>query len=529
MSKLQCLTCFTATSRYHQQEFFDIKREHYKNLARMQWCSKAELDKHLRDIALGQRTAIIPHLVQGFLRVKVVREENEIAALLCKNLETTMSPCKRLLYFFGYEPRQLQHKDALGFLVSSWELNELSTEVELTYEFLVDTILIFRKGFGRRGGVYNAALNVYFKMFGRGSTRPHPSGAVAEEEVGAQQYYNRDYGNDLTSPFVRKVIHDLLQGVYKVAQRHNPELMELVNDTCCRGILTTGHIPKATHTQAIRVGANSIAHWSRSTKKKKGPMKGSRKKVKHSNTAANQSGPPVLCINTSQEPESDSDTSLECEVKEDCPPSNTFTRISRPAMRSMSFAAPPIGFFNTSHLDRIDQLTAEQRKSWVQISKTKKWSYCLKILHAQNDMFCLPTTCAYQFVFRTESAKFDLHPVAFFSMEGLGMAMELQHGLTHHFMGAAFSHHTCIPLCRRRSDGAINTTNSDNNVLIMAWGSNGGVREVRERQRRQEAPSLNAANARIGVLEAQLREAGLTPASAGPGDAGQVFISLAGC
>lgn len=513
---------FIPPPRYHHQEFIEIKYEQYANvLAKMGWTNKDDLDRQLRLIAIGQRIAIVPHLVQGFLRVKVVSKNCQIKALQRNNrVEKKLSACGKHMYYFGYEPKQLNHRDAFGFLVSSWEISALSTSVELTYDFLKEAILIMKRGFGKRGGIFNAALNAYFKIFGRGNTRPHPSAAVAEDEVGAQQYCNKNFGNDLTSPFVRKVIHDLLDGIYTIAQRHNPELMELVNDTCCRGILTTGHIPKVRPTKIYKAQQQSRPTGQGRSKGRKDPVKGCRLKVKHSNTGPKYLGMHLNISSNAKTDNSDfgflapSGDEMEnpTKVNETCSPGNVFTKLYRPAIRLMSFKAPPIGFFNTSHIDVMDKLTKDQRKSWLQIARTRQWSYCLEILHERNDMFCLPTTCAYQFVFRTEGAKFDLHPIAFFSMEGLSMAMELQHGLTHHFMGAAFSHHTCIPLCRRRSDGFINTTNSDDNILIMAWGSNGGVREVREKQQRQEAPSLNAANARIRVLEGQLLAAGLTPA-----------------
>jgi hypothetical protein len=91
--------------------------------------------------------------------------------------------------------------------------------------------------------------------------------------------------------------------------------------------------------------------------------------------------------------------------------------------------------------------------------------------------FCLPTTCGYQFVFESEESQANLTPLAFFGMEGLGMAVEIEHGTAHHFMGAMFSHQTCLPLCRE-SNGKLNASNSSSEFLILAWGTSGGRREA---------------------------------------------------
>ena len=100
-------------------------------------------------------------------------------------------------------------------------------------------------------------------------------------------------------------------------------------------------------------------------------------------------------------------------------------------------------------------------------------------LTSRND-FCLPTNCAYQFVFRSQDLKDRLEVDAYFAMEGLGLAVQLEHGILHHFMGAMSSHNTGLPVCRRLSDGFVTASNQENLMQIVGWGTCGGKREVSE-------------------------------------------------
>jgi hypothetical protein len=81
--------------------------------------------------------------------------------------------------------------------------------------------------------------------------------------------------------------------------------------------------------------------------------------------------------------------------------------------------------------------------------------------------------------FDSEKAKRNLTAFAFFGMEGLGMAVKIEHGTAHHFMGAMFSHQTCLPVCRG-PNGNFSANNNNNDFLILAWGTSGGRREVAE-------------------------------------------------
>jgi hypothetical protein len=105
---------------------------------------------------------------------------------------------------------------------------------------------------------------------------------------------------------------------------------------------------------------------------------------------------------------------------------------------------PTRGFMCSSHTDTVERLSRNQVTEWREMADSRRWRHCQKLLLHPD--FCLPTTCGYQFVFESEEAKRNLTPIAFFGMEGLGMAVQIEHGNTHHFMGAMFSHQTCLPL-----------------------------------------------------------------------------------
>ena len=109
------------------------------------------------------------------------------------------------------------------------------------------------------------------------------------------------------------------------------------------------------------------------------------------------------------------------------------------------------------------------------------------------DDFCLPTNCGYQFVYNGEETQQSVSVEAFFAMEGLGVAVQLQDGIFHHFMGAMSLHQTCLPLCKRVRDGHLTGSKQDNIMQIVGWGSCGGKREVAEAKARARAIRVVAA------------------------------------
>jgi hypothetical protein len=161
-------------------------------------------------------------------------------------------------------------------------------------------------------------------------------------------------------------------------------------------------------------------------------------------------------------------------------------------------------FCNADHVDGQDRLSKPQVKEWSDLADYYNWSHCYKLL--LQDHFCLPTTCGYQFVY-DKDAKTELSVDAFFAMNGLGLAMRIEHGIGHHFMGAMFAHNTCLPVCYNAS-GQVTVSNKDDNFQIIGWGTSGGFREVSEARNRQSASAeVSAANARVSEAEARVSEA----------------------
>ena len=160
---------------------------------------------------------------------------------------------------------------------------------------------------------------------------------------------------------------------------------------------------------------------------------------------------------------------------------------------------PTFGFVNTSHVDHMDSLTKEQRQEWKMASEQNGWTFCKTLLSSPD--FCLPTTCGYQFCFSSEEVTQQLSIMAFFSMEGLGLAVQLEHGIFHHFMPAMFSHRTCLPVCKigTSSSTMLSCCNSDNTFLIVGWGNSGGKKEVRASNKTSsnEAPPTAAKKKRL--------------------------------
>jgi hypothetical protein len=224
-------------------------------------------------------------------------------------------------------------------------------------------------------------------------------------------------------PSVRKIINDLAGNVSAVARSANPILMGEVGTICTRKILTTGEVP---------VESKAVL-------------------------------PPVLT-------------------------------------QGGSSKYPILGFANGTHCDSRDRLSDEQIKEWQQKTQKEieepasgkgKWKeqkdarnrYLLRLFRDPD--FCLPTTCGYQFVFNGTCEE-ELDVCAFFKMDGLGTAMSINHGVMQHFMGAMFSHQTCLPLVRSKKDDKVSASNCDNNFLIVGWGSNGGAAEVSESKRKRK-------------------------------------------
>jgi hypothetical protein len=147
---------------------------------------------------------------------------------------------------------------------------------------------------------------------------------------------------------------------------------------------------------------------------------------------------------------------------------------------------PTVGFTCESHCDFMDTLSRLVQKCWLQHAKDNKWTHCVELMNTATEDFCLPTTIGYQFCFRCNEDSDDIQIKAFFSMEGLGLAMEIVDGIGHHFMASAFSHHSCLPL--HSTSTHVSCSNEKDKFLLVAWGVSGGDREAKEKNAREFVP-----------------------------------------
>lgn len=135
-----------------------------------------------------------------------------------------------------------------------------------------------------------------------------------------------------------------------------------------------------------------------------------------------------------------------------------------------------LAFVNTCHVDTCDTIRDQQHQDLVHLLEksnddhlTKE--YKKKVLAFKG--FCLPTTIGYQFVNNGEQSG---QVEQYFSLEGLGLAVEIQHGIGHHFLGAAFAHRTCLCFLLD-TERNIQLSNCYNNCLVFAWGRSGGAND----------------------------------------------------
>jgi hypothetical protein len=93
----------------------------------------------------------------------------------------------------------------------------------------------------------------------------------------------------------------------------------------------------------------------------------------------------------------------------------------------------------------------------------------------------LPTTCGYQFVYNEENPlcqQKKLVPIQYFASDGLGVAMEIGDGDSHHFLGWLFSHRTTPCLLHDQSTNSIYLNNKEELFMVYAWGRSGGGRDA---------------------------------------------------
>ena len=390
--------------RYQLQEFVCVSKCSYLELLRKVWCNQQAFEAAVLAREESRKTVLVPQLGKS-LRFKIVdlKEYNVLCSLQKPGGKESLFERVRLNdmeYFFGTEPRNLAGKHAMGILVAYWGRDERVKKLKLNYDFGRACLGVFGTGFGSRHSAPSHGLNCYLKPSGRGTAATLPSPAQALEELSKQQYYTKEFVNQLLQPYVRKKVNELTTNVFHIAQECNPFVMKVVGTICTRQILTSGQVPLGSKVEGID---------------------------------------PSIIIPTG----------------------------------SMS---PSFGFVNAVHVDKMDKLRKEQVEEWKSNAKVKGMKHCLRVFNHEN--FCLPTTCGYQFLYNGDTAK-NWHVHAYFGLDGLGMTMKIEDGVVQHFLGAMFSHSTCVTVCERE-DGQMTASNSDDKFLILGWGSSGGGREVAE-------------------------------------------------
>jgi hypothetical protein len=401
----------TYLGSFFLQSFANIKKQSLKQLTQLKRCDVNKFKNKILELAISTTQLLVPVIHNDIiLKIKLVTLQEYHS--LQNKLQQKPYVTKTHGYLFA-APGNQSNESKAGVMVSCWAKHPLVTKLQLSYEFTKGAIGVFGNGHGQRDVSETCAgMNMYFKNGGRDTWRPHPSPFIAAAEVGLHQYFNNDQRNDLYHAMIRRMVNELSYNIQQCARLVNPELMTLVDDTCDRGILTTGAMPRGKNLKL--------------------------------------------------------------------PPLDARTPLDPPDHKRFS-NTPTYGFVNTSHVDTNDMLTKSQAKEWQGICQDKKWTLCEKFCKFHH--FCLPTTCGYQLCFSNESDKQDLQVQAFFSMEGLGLAVSLEDGLFHHFMAGIFSHRTCLPTATKLD--TISCHNS-HEFQIVAWGTSGGRKEVNAKKKKKK-------------------------------------------
>jgi hypothetical protein len=481
---------------------FHVKRDDFASLSQKGWCSRDAFAAHVKDLAVGSgmTQAIVPALGDhDYLRIKVVDAAESQKLTGGVTVETVKSPCNQFTYHFGYEPEALDSPKSIGFTVSIWQKHPKVIANQLTYEFATGLLRVWGSG-TTRSCSSKCGLQVFFKMSGRGSARPHPSGAVAEDDIWKQQYWNNTYGNDPMNAFLRKHVNILNSAVLEIGQEQQPQLMKLIHHNCSMGLVTTGSVPSFAPAKEYLTTCDPLflKEEKARTKRRQDARANKKRKLLEalesqvSQLHASDEDNPCLASEDGEEDEddtghfgdvSDSDFDSDSDMPASLPSRPKYTRARLTTIKQTNNRASCIGVVISSHVDKRDRLTKDQVEAWKAKCQEKNWSYCKELL--DHPMFCLPTTCAYQFVYNDapDSPEFrsEFSVTAFFSMEGLGLAMPLQHGISHNFMGGAFAHHTSIPYRRCYHTKEISCSNADNRILIVGWGKTGGKKTVKNK------------------------------------------------
>ena len=141
-------------------------------------------------------------------------------------------------YMFSSEGKDLE--GCPGVLLSYWVKSKLATTPRLSFEEAKSWIGCHGKGFGSRSEAKCVSMNVYLDE--RMSKRSHPTPFVAADEVHLMQYFNKNFKQHVMRASLLKPVNSLLNGAVSLAKQGHPQLMELIGDSCTKGIATSGSL-----------------------------------------------------------------------------------------------------------------------------------------------------------------------------------------------------------------------------------------------------------------------------------------------
>jgi hypothetical protein len=150
------------------------------------------------------------------------------------------------------------------------------------------------------------------------------------------------------------------------------------------------------------------------------------------------------------------------------------------AILTFKCTKPTLGFQNDLHIDYCDRLSQKQQNECK--DECQNDSYLCRLF--ESVQLGLPTTCGYQFHFNSKSqlpGLKTLEPMQYFSCDGLGLAIRIHDGMSHHFLGWTFSHRTTPCMLLDNDNLQIYLNNMKNLFMVYAWGRAGGEKDYRMR------------------------------------------------
>jgi len=226
----------TDNRRFSLQEFAELSKEAVDYLLELGGSLQELFDVEVRHLSCRLFTLVVPTLVNGSLRIKVVSSDE------CKSLQTQgMQELEHNgdHYLFGHEDSDL--KNTPGCLVSVWGNSPLASNPQLTCEFASAMLDVYGPGYGSRR--ISQCMGMNLCRDSRNTQQPHPSPFVADEDIGDHQYFNEHLLNyPLLQPVLEKRINELTSQALRLQQEINP-VMKPFAPLCTRKIITCGCRP----------------------------------------------------------------------------------------------------------------------------------------------------------------------------------------------------------------------------------------------------------------------------------------------